>query len=589
MTSLPVASPSPPRPLDIQIGRLMARLDRGRCPELEQAAVLVSQAAGQGHTCLPLELLAEQLHAAAPMPAARASVASLATSLAASHLVGGPDSARPLILDQDRLYLLRLHRAETAIAADLRLRAAAMDRVDPKLVRPLLDQLFPPDKTKREDWQRAAAALALHKRFVLLSGGPGTGKTYTAARILSLFARLRPKQRRIALAAPTGKAALRLQESLARAQTHPEPDDLALPEQAYTLHRLLGYSPASSRFRHNAEHQLALDLLIVDEASMIDVPLMAALLAALAPDCRLLLLGDRDQLASVEAGNLFADLCGRAAVGWSPELTTALQPLLDFPLPPPVKAGPLADSLVVLRDSRRFAADSGIGALARAINTGSPETIDEALALQAPDLSIRTVEPGDYQQCLAPLLEDFFQPLKQAGSAREVLDQLERRRVLCALREGPSGVEGINRQAMALLYGVSGERPCPGMPLMVVRNDYAQGLFNGDTGVFWPDAKGQLVAWFPGEHSDLIPVHPARLPPWQTACAITVHKAQGSEFDKVLLVLPPKESQVLGRELLYTGITRARRHLTVFAPEALLRQAAARRQVRYTGLEQRLR
>ncbi|MCL2457548.1 MAG: exodeoxyribonuclease V subunit alpha [Desulfobulbus sp.] len=587
------------RPLDVQASRLLTRIDGGQCPELPMVAAMASWATGQGHTCLPLSEAARLAADAGLDSAPFADPAALRRSLLASPVVGRSGEVRPLVLDRaDNLFLFRLDRDEETIAQALRQRAAAPAPDVPIDAAVLLDRLFPSTANGTAvDWQRAAAALALCRPFVVISGGPGTGKTHTAARILALMSALAPAAPRVALAAPTGKAALRLQESI-RAAKAALPTALAgaIPEQAQTLHRLLGYRNDRPGFRHHGGHPLHLDLLILDEASMIDVPLMAATLAALPPACRVILLGDRDQLASVEAGNLFGDLCGDGMLRWSAALAERMRPLIaparlpDFP---GVDTGPLADSLVVLHASHRFGETSGIGALARAVNTGDPAQLETVLQGQAPDLHLEEAIGPGAAAWLRQWIERHFLPLFIADGPQQALDELSRCRMLCALREGPAGVEGINRLAETLFRRqgliVGGELLYRGMPILILRNDYGLGLFNGDTGILWPDRQSILRAWFSQPDGEPRPVALARLPAWQTAFALTVHKAQGSEFDRVLCVLPQEDAPILTRELLYTGITRARQHLTLFCRQSLLHHIVRRRVSRYSGLDIKLR
>ncbi|ADW18875.1 exodeoxyribonuclease V, alpha subunit [Desulfobulbus propionicus DSM 2032] len=581
------------RPIDVQAAQLLERIDQGCCPQLLLAAAFASWATGQGHTCLPLSVLPELLAAAGVDNAAYRDSGQLRVQLLRSTVVGAPGDLRPLILDADNhLFLHRLYRDETVIARALSRRAAGIEAVDQRAALPLVEALFPESKGAVEvDWQRAAAVLALHKRLVIISGGPGTGKTYTVARMLALLIALTPTKPRIALAAPTGKAALRLRESIRRAKDA-LPPLLAtpIPEQAQTLHRLLGVHHDRPGFRHHGANPLHLDLLILDEASMIDVPLMAALLAALPAACRVILLGDRDQLASVEAGNLFGDLCGEGAAGWSARLIRHMRGLLgprQMPASVPL-ASSLGDCLVLLHTSRRFHEGSGIGTLARAVNSGAPEAVAAILDAAPPDLHIEETHGAAQTPWLRDQIAQCFLPLFAADTPLNALRALGQRRILCALREGPGGVEGINRLAETIFRRLGRiatmERFYRGMPILIQRNDYGLGLFNGDTGILWPDDQGRLQAWFAEENGEVRPVSLARLPSWQVSYAITVHKAQGSEFDEVLLLLPQEDAPVLSRELLYTGITRARRRFSLFGPRALLLRAVRRRLVRYSGL-----
>lgn len=587
------------RPIDVQAARLLERLSGGRCPELPVAAAFASWATGQGHTCLPLSALSVLLAEAGIEDARFADPAALRTRLLAAPVVGRPGDFQPLILDEEnQLYLYRFFSFEENIASALRQRALGIE-TPPAEAATLLAGLFPARTAPPEaiDWQRIAAALALLKRFLVISGGPGTGKTYTVARILAVLAALSPHKLRIGLAAPTGKAALRLQESIRNAKATLPPAMAALiPDQAQTLHRLLGFQSSLHGFLHNRANPLHLDLLILDEASMIDVPLMAAMLAALPATCRVILLGDRDQLASVEAGNLFGDICGSGALPWSQALTEQLKRLTGSPLAAradTAAADALADCLAVLRTSHRFREESGIGALARAVNTGSTAALEAILLRPYPDLHLeeRTGQPQTAR--LREEIERFFTPVFTAASASTALLELGRCRILCALREGPSGVDGINVLAETLFRGKgyinAGEQCYRGMPIIILRNDYHLNLFNGDTGILWPDAGGVLSAWFPHEEKGIRSIALARLPSWQTSYAITVHKSQGSEFMEVLLLLPHEDVQILSRELLYTGITRARERLTLHGGKELLLRALQRRVVRYSGLNGKLR
>jgi exodeoxyribonuclease V alpha subunit len=588
------------RPIDVQVAHLLARLDRGQCNELPVLAALASWATGQGHTCLPLSEVGALLVDTGLGIAPFADPDALGRALLTSPVVGRPGDIRPLILDGlNRLALFRFHRDETAIALALRQRSVGIEALDPSAVLPLFETLFPAAAPSEPiDWQRAAAALALLKRVIVISGGPGTGKTYTVARILALLIALSELKPRIALAAPTGKAALRLQQSI-RATSATLPPHLAeaLPDQAQTLHRLLGFQSQRPGFLHNAANPLHLDLLILDEASMIDVALMAATLTALPPACRVILLGDRDQLASVEAGNLFGDLCGdETAIRWSDQLIEQVQPLLGqrpIPTSPGAEPEPLADSLVFLYTSRRFHAESGIAALAQAIKSGNPDIAAGVLRQDAADLHI--VEEGEITPGtrLAEHLASFLLPLFTADSPRTALEELGRCRMLCALREGPAGVEGLNRLAETIGrdfgYIPPAERLYRGMPILILRNEYKLGLFNGDTGVLWPDEEGRLQVWFPDSDGAIRQIGLSRLPAWQTSFALTVHKAQGAEFDRVLFILPQDDAPVLSRELLYTGITRAREHLTLLCSHDLFLRIIVRQVVRYSTLNYKLR
>ena len=585
------------RLLDLHIGLFLKKLG-GRCTkkdELLLAGTLGSAAVGNGHVCQPLDKVTElslQIDSSLiPDPD------SWRKALLATPVVGPPGETTPLILDDhNRLYLYRFYQYEEQIAHDLLRRAEGITEVDDHPARELLAQLFPAHNGT--NYQQLAAALALLKRLLVISGGPGTGKTHTVARILALIQALNvdTKPLRIGLAAPTGKAAARLEESIRNAKES-MPSELArnVPEQAQTLHRLLGFRPGADDFRYNSKNPLHLDLLVVDEASMIDVVLMAALVQALPAKTRLILLGDRNQLASVEAGSLFGDLCGTGEPAWSAPLCDRLRQLTGAEQLPQATSTPvMADSVVLLRTSYRFQDTSGIGSLAAAVNSGSMDQVDSVLAVadEYPDLQVCSLTGSNREQWLQEQIILGFKAMVSAPSVEEAYGAMQKFRFLCAVRKGPAGVEGINNLAEQVLSKAGLiDRDTDwyqGKPIIIRRNQYDMQLFNGDTGILWNDQDGLLRAWFVRPDNSLYPVTPARLPDHDTAYGITIHKAQGSEFDQVLLLLPEEKSRVLSRELIYTGITRARSSLILCCDPEILTTAVRQRTRRHSGLAEKL-
>lgn len=591
--------------IDVQLGKLLLRLHPDLGPAGALAAACTSHAVSEGHICLPLARVEELLPQAGisePQPCTGELRRQLLASGAVQAVDRGDAPTAPLVLDRaDRLALLRLYRAETAIARELGERGRGLSGVNRARAVPLLQELFPDAESVAAggapNLQKRAAALALCKGVLILCGGPGTGKTYTLARILALHAALAedtPAKRapRVALAAPTGRAAMRLGEAIRQAAaTLPAACSLQPAPQPQTLHRLLGFRPHSGTFLHNADNPLHVDLLVVDEASMVDTLLLEALLAALPTGARLILCGDPGQLPPVEPGGLFHVLQGLPQLPYSTALRECLQVLcgdgsqeegamVHGADPAPI----LADCRITLQQAHRFDAGSGISTLARALE--DPAVLAQTLAKVWPD--IRIVAPQEAATQLPGLLSELLGPLARAASVQDALTALTHSRVLCALREGPWGVAGLNGRCRNLLHpqgrGTGLQEPYQGLPLLILRNDYDQGLYNGDTGVFWPDAGGTLQAWFPGEDG-LRSFLPATLPPWQPAYAMTVHKAQGAEFAEVLLVLPPEDNPLLSRELLYTAITRARKRLVILADQELLQRVSARRLQRHSALD----
>ncbi|MHB8809287.1 MAG: exodeoxyribonuclease V subunit alpha [Desulfobulbaceae bacterium] len=580
------------RAIDLQGALFLEELAGKGSPSLLLAAALASQAVGDGHICLPMATVAGQpvlssdsAVTAPPLPEWRA-------QLLASGVVGSPGGQEPLILDsQDRLYLARYHVYESLIAEDLGRRRRGLLPVEEARAAELLARLFP--GSRDGDSQKLAAALAAVKQFVVISGGPGTGKTYTVARILALLQALAGERLRIGLAAPTGRAAARLQESIGRARQEMDSDLAApVPEQAGTLHRLLGLMPETGRFHHTRANPLHLDLLVIDEASMVDVPLMAALVEALPPKAKLIMLGDRDQLTSVEAGSLFGDICSSGEPSWSNALRSQISRLAGESFGGG-ECESMGDAIIILRAGYRFGEEGGIGALARAVNAGDQESLAAFAGQSHGDLAVvLRPEPVHIRAWLTARLLEGFAPCFAAPGPAEALAAFNRFRVLCVLRDGQTGVAGVNglaEQAFRSHGLLAGSGPWyRGRPLMIRKNHYGLQLFNGDTGIVWPDDDGRLQAWFAQPEGGLRPVALSMLPAHDTAYAATVHQAQGSEFAEVLFLLPLQDNRILCRELVYTGLTRARHKLTLADPASLLADAICRRAVRYSGLTARL-
>ena len=497
-----------------------------------------------------------------------------------------PGDYRPLVLDEaGRLYLYRYWALEQRVAAAIRARADnAPFVIDETALASSLDKLFPADTPARD--QRTAAMIAVHRPLSIISGGPGTGKTATAIRILTLLQQLDSKRPlRVALTAPTGKAAARLRDALINAD--PSYEQLPFTEltETATLHRLLGFR-ANGRPAAGADHPLTHDVVLVDEASMIDLNLMATLLEALPERTRLILLGDPDQLASVEAGAVLSDLCAG--------MVKPTKGRTDHN-----SAAPSLDSCVtVLRHNWRFSNSSGIGQLAAAINAGDA---DGALAYlddaQMPDIVFR---PCPNSAALATLLEQHaisrFEPcLDSTVNHVSVADQFARHlelRLLTAHRQGPTGSGALNQQiehglrSRGLIWQTGPNYT--GRPIMIERNDYHLGLYNGDFGIVLGEGDTQRVCVL-GHDGTPRYFYPSRLPQNQTAFAMTVHKSQGSQFTTVILILPLYPSPLLSRQLLYTAVTRATSTVEIWGSETLLATAIKSPARRISGLADALR
>ena len=632
------------RALDVAFARFLATQDATAAAVVPLLGALVSRQQADGHLCLDLttwQQLAEEFAWPSSWQALITTAATQPHVLTASILIATPaDNARrgsPLVLDGNRLYLRRYWNHEQRVAEAIGQRLAQAPGAPAQLAEQLA-RLFPAAHTEAPDWQRIACALAARGAFTVITGGPGTGKTTTVVRLLGLLQTLQrndsPRPLRIRLAAPTGKAAARLQASISAQVAQLDVDDdvrATIPSQVDTLHRLLGARPDTRHFRHDSSNPLHLDVLVIDEASMIDLEMMSAVLAALPDDARLILLGDKDQLSSVEAGAVLGDLCRRAEAGhYSAATAEWLRETTGDQVDAWVRndALPLDQQVAMLRLSHRFGAESGIGMLAQCVNAGDSAQVRRLL--NQPRTDIAWVEAGAWRNRLAELVLDggadrfaprvdgaapcgyrhYLEALRRdrpagradaathAHWAHGVLQAFSRFQLLCPLRRGPWGTEGLNQQITAILHQAelidASREWYEGRPVLVTRNDYHLGLMNGDVGVALrvPDENGEPhlrvafeVAGETGDAGSRIRfILPSRLGERETVYAMTVHKSQGSEFDHAALVLPDEPSAVLTRELLYTGVTRARRWFSLQGSWPIIEQAIEQPVHRHSGL-----
>ncbi|CTP85387.1 exodeoxyribonuclease V alpha chain [Xanthomonas translucens pv. poae] len=630
------------RTLDHAFAQTLSRLDPTTPDLVLSAAALASLAVASGHAGLDPTRANVLLDPRDSPPPHLPDTADWQRALSASRWIAQPAPEEPaaadcpLVLEHGLLYLRRYREYERRLAQGLRrLAAQPLPPFDVTTLAPLFAKLFPnaaasplPPATEgsprgREgarsagegtsaaaatDHQAQAAALALRRALLLVTGGPGTGKTTTIARLLLL--RIAQAQAtggaapRIALTAPTGRAAERMAESLRAAVTRALDHGIdpalaaALPAGASTLHRLLGVIPDLPRFRFDADNPLPFDLIVVDEASMVDLPLMCKLVEAVADGTQLILLGDADQLPSVEAGDVLAAILQAAGPGdaLQPDDAQALHPLLGHTHSDTHRGG-LAGHRVHLLRGYRQAQGFALAPLADAVRAGDADT---ALALlRSGDLAgVHFHEDSeDPLAARRDALLAHWRALADADDPAAALRDSARLRLLTAVRAGAQGARGLNARIEHLLAdsGAGARRLGAASPwfhgrlLLITENSYRHGLFNGDVGICLRDAQGALVAWFEGEGDGQVRgFHPAALPAHESAFAMTVHKAQGSEFDDVWLQLPTRDARVLSRELVYTGITRARQSLHLAASEAVLRGALARHAARISGLAWRL-
>lgn len=641
------------RSIDVQLARqllqweqqaaasMVSVADSSRLTHLFVQGLMLSWALGRGQVCLPLQ------HC--PLPELRSwwpqasdyddSIRCIWTADASAADTVNGWKGQPLVLERQsgkpvRLYLARYYFYQQSVERAIRARigggsangmaipAAAgagpgstesiLSGAQMTALAQSLRLLFPrsentPAQVNAEpDWQALAAATACLQQFCVITGGPGTGKTTTVTRLLCALLGLQPGLS-IALAAPTGKAAARMLESVRQSRSSRDlPCAERIPDESFTLHRLLGWSPGG--FRYGPDRPLPYDCVVVDEASMVDLAMMQQLLSALAPQARLILLGDKDQLASVEAGSVLADLCNSGGgYGLTAAFAARLQQLLGDDLSAWISddISPMQNAVAQLRFSRRFDAGSGIGQLAAAVNRGDSRgglacfdqfadiQLDSCYKLPA-DRPRRALLP--WQQQVVAGYRDYCQQLQSgdakmdSAAARAILQAFGRFRVLVAVRQGSQGAELINSRIEDLLSATGGlqrQSGSPwyiGRPVMVTRNDYDLGLFNGDIGILLPDPQGEPRVAFETSHGDIRYYLPGRLPGHETSFAMTVHKSQGSEFSRVMLLLPECWQPVVTRELIYTAITRARDHFYLLGSSDCWQRGVTTRVERASGL-----
>ncbi|MFH0974552.1 MAG: exodeoxyribonuclease V subunit alpha [Spirochaetota bacterium] len=596
--------------LDRQFADFMQRLSGDSSPELVLAVRIASNQIGKGSICVHIpsvadkdinDILGEDTGVKNFILFGKDKWLS---KLNDSPVVGKPGDFKPLILDDNgRLYLYRYWQYEQKIAENIKARLEQDIDIDIEVLKSSFAKLF---KSNEDDIEQSIAAIgaALHG-FCVISGGPGTGKTSTVIKILALLIEnAKTEKLRIALAAPTGKAAARLNEAIKKAR---ESLDLSntikgsIPDESFTIHRLLGAIHGSPYFRHNAQNQLAYDVVVVDESSMADIALTAKLFEAVPVASRLILLGDRDQLSSVEAGAVLGDICDTGNTqGYSKKFADRLKLIISADISGKISISkrdepPIADSVLTLSKSYRFTQKSGIGQLSSAIRHGEADRAVELLQSKSFDDAVLIGnKPGiSLASSLSAMLIDGFGSYINTKTPDEALRLFPEFTILCALRKGDFGVGQVNMLAEEVLtrQGLisTGTRWYNKRPVMITQNDYSIRLFNGDTGIMFTDAEDGIMR-FSTQSADgsIRKILPLKLPEHETAFAITVHKSQGSEFDNVLLILPNYAGPVLTRELLYTAVTRARKKIQIYGNPDTLRYMINNPAARISGLRDAL-
>ena len=577
----------------------------GASAEVVLAAAFVSRAASQGHICVDLDDLPPPGDPLPELPgSACRNPGEWGEILLQSGAAAGPGGYAPLVLEKpSRLYLFRYWRYEKDLAERL-LDRASMDfsPEEPDIYAEALAGLER-GSSSEPDWQTVAVCTALLKKLCIISGGPGTGKTTVVGTIISAALSAHSGDPpRIALAAPTGKAAARLQEAVGSRLASQAAQTTGRVPEASTIHRLLGTVRGSPYFRHDAGNKLPFDMVVVDEGSMVDLALMAKLVQAVPDRARLIILGDRDQLSSVEAGAVLGDLCGIEDMNrFSAPFIEASARLGCLPAggASPVhreSASPLLDCVVELRESYRFGKSGGIGKVSRAVKLGNgPEALSLLESGAFSDAAWRNLPaPEQLPAALASVIIRFYGEVGTEGNPERALARFDRFRVLCALREGPYGVAALNRLIERILSREGLIRPDQkwyrSRPILITSNDYNLNLFNGDLGIILPDpsAGGRHRAFFRSADGTVRAIPPAGLPDHETVYAMTVHKSQGAEFEEALMVLPDRASPVVTRELLYTGLTRARSRIEIWGGAEVFIEGVDSRTRRASGLRHRL-
>lgn len=600
--------------IDVHFSKFITRLSQRDDPDILLAAALVSNATGNGDAYLDLASLAGKPIMLEPNGKSSTTCPNLfdwLQKLRQNPVVGKPGEFRPLILDtKNRLYLYRYWEYEKKLSEAILSRIEEdIRRIDESILKDSLKRLFPQDADNDSIWQQVSALTAAYKRFCVISGGPGTGKTFTVAKILALLLEQEKENNlKILLAAPTGKAAARIGESIKAAKktlnTRKDVID-AIPSEAYTIHRMLITKPGSPYFFHDAENPLKADVVVIDEASMIDLALMSKLMAAVPKDSRLIIIGDKDQLSSVEAGAVLGDICHRDHTNqFSKQFLLKFEQLTGKRVHAAESASKnrlnLKDCMTIFKKNYRFGDDSEIGILSRAVSNGNVDKALSVLKNGSNQIAWEKIpHPQDLSQVLEKKIISGYSDYLKTENPAAALECFNRFRILCVVKRGPFGINAVNTFAEKVLRrerlippkGSSGNQWYRGRPILITRNDYRLGLFNGDMGITLPlpgSAKKDMYVFFSGKSGELRRFPPHRLPEHESVYAMTVHKSQGSEFDHVLFLLPNQDNPVLTRELFYTGITRAIQNVSIWGTEEIIKTTLSRKIERTSGLRDTL-
>ncbi|MCF8069984.1 MAG: exodeoxyribonuclease V subunit alpha [Desulfobacterales bacterium] len=605
------------RDIDFHFAEFISRLAQRNSRELFIAAALASSATGEKNICLDLAQMENRPLTDAGLNNKNIYCPDLKSwrkKLEMCSVFGKPGDYKPLILDsKDRLYLYRYFDYEQKLSDSIKKRLITdMDPEKISRVKTYVKNIFILDPAK-PDYQVIAAVTTALQNISVISGGPGTGKTSTIIKALELILSVSNQKLKIYLAAPTGKAANRLMESVVQGTGQSGCSDemkACFPQEAYTIHRLLGTKWGTPYFKHNEDNLLHADVVVIDEASMVDLALMSKLFSAIPENSKIILAGDKDQLSSVESGSVLGDICDRQHThNFSKSYRTVIREITGYKLAASEEyvqsASRLSDNIVVLDKSYRFTADSGIGEFGKHVNRGDVNSALDLLNDPAyPDIEFKELaSPQHLAQLVSEKTLQYFntQVVADRGLKR-FFTLFDRFKILCTLKNGPFGIHAINdlvednlvkKNIISFSNEYASGHWYIGKPVMIKSNNYALGLFNGDIGIIMADDtttdRNILTAWFqsgPSQNPRRFPLY--QLPDHDIAYAMTIHKSQGSEFDDIVIILPEKDTPFLTRELIYTAITRARKTVTIWGSEKALSGAISRTIQRASGLRDSL-
>ncbi|MGP1871606.1 MAG: exodeoxyribonuclease V subunit alpha [Arsenophonus sp.] len=597
--------------LDIQ---LAIRLVKDENNVLLLVFALLSSETRSGHVCLFIDKLepiylfngkqteiAFELWEAIGSPSISKIYAELKQSDAVCNVSQSMILSKPLILSGNKLYFQRMW-ADEGIVANF-FSQHSLEIINEQHLITILNYFF--TSSNIQNWQKIAIAIAVTSRISVISGAPGTGKTTIVARLLATLVKLSKKKIIIKLATPTGKAAARLIESLNNALLNlnlSSEEKEIIPKEAYTIHRLLGSQQNRQLFRYHKTNKLLLDVLIIDEASMIDLYMMARLVEAIPDHARVIILGDKDQLSSVEAGAVLSELCRFSEYGYSYKRAMQLSKITGYDLSNFVSNNgvKIKDRICLLRKNYRFNEESEIGQFSRAINQNNIKLVEQLLIQKGTNISFHSINLSEtYIKFLydaAIYYRSYLDMIKQDRNPEEIISAFNSFRLLTALRDGSYGVIGLNNNLEQLLHhqgsirytNSSLNRNYEGRPIIITKNDHSLGLFNGDIGIMLRDNNQDLKVYFQLPNGLVKKIQPNRLSQYETAFVMTVHKSQGSEFDHAALILPPVLTSIINKELIYTGITRAKNKLTIYANKHIFIKALLIQTERHSGFKDRL-